>query len=409
MRGDILKILITSDWYAPVINGVVTSVLNLEKNLRALGHEVKVLTLSEKIHSHKSDDVYYVKSMPALVYPDARVGFIKHRYYKEIVEWSPDIIHSQCEFSTFVMALLIAHKLHIPIVHTYHTVYEDYTHYFSPSEKYGKIAASVISFKLLEHTDKVIVPTEKVRKLLLGYGVDREIFTLPTGIDIEKFEKPLNEDRREELRAKYGIPDRNKIMLCLCRLAKEKNISELIEYFDRMALKNVTLLIAGGGPYYKELKKETENLCGGLSVVFTDMIPPEEVGDHYKLGDFFVSASTSETQGLTYIEALANGLPALCRKDTSIENVIIDNVNGYCYENYDEFCGFAKKLLNDAELRTRLSANALDTARKFSSRAFAENAVKIYTKAVEDKKSEVSVKLDIASELEKIFSALPKF
>ena len=158
---DFLKVLITTDWYAPVVNGVVTSVLNLEKFLRELGHEVKVLTLSERIRSHKTENVYYVKSMPAPVYPEARVGFIKHRYYKEIVEWGPDIIHSQCEFSTYVMAQIIAHKLSIPVVHTYHTVYEDYTHYFSPSKKYGKMAVSVLTKTLMNHTDKVIVPTEE--------------------------------------------------------------------------------------------------------------------------------------------------------------------------------------------------------------------------------------------------------
>lgn len=386
-----MKILITTDWYAPVVNGVVTSVINLKHFLKELGHEVRVLTLSERMRSHKSDTVYYVNSMPAPVYPDARVGFIKHRYYKEIIKWEPDIIHSQCEFSTFAMALIIAHKLHIPIVHTYHTVYEDYTHYFFPSEKYGKKAVSVLTPKLLEHTDKVIVPTEKVRKLLIDYGVEKEIFTLPTGIDLDRFSKPLTEERRKELMSKHGIPEGSRIMLCLCRLAKEKNISELLEYFSRMESDNVTFLIAGGGPYYKELKKEAKKICGGKSVIFTDMIAPEEVCDYYKLGDFFVSASTSETQGLTYIEALANGLPVLCRRDLCIENVIVDNINGYRYESYEDFSVFAHKLLNDDTFRIQLSENALKSAERFSCYAFAENAAEIYKKAIEDKRKSLTL------------------
>lgn len=386
---DFLKVLITTDWYAPVVNGVVTSVLNLEKFLRELGHEVKVLTLSERIRSHKTENVYYVKSMPAPVYPEARVGFIKHRYYKEIVEWRPDIIHSQCEFSTYVMAQIIAHKLSIPVVHTYHTVYEDYTHYFSPSKKYGKMAVSVLTKTLMNHTDKVIVPTEKVKTLLLGYGVEREMFVLPTGIDLEKFKKQPTAERLAELKTKHGIPEENKVMICLCRLAKEKNITELLEFFRELDPPKTTFLIVGGGPYFKELKKEAENLCRGMSVIFTDMVSPDEVPDYYKLGDIFVSASTSETQGLTYVEALANGLPALCRRDPCLENVVVDNENGFVYENFEDFKKYAEKMLTDDSLRAALSQGALESSKKFSTYAFAERAVEIYKKALKDKENGV--------------------
>ena len=132
-----MKILITSDWYWPVVNGVVRSVMNLIEYLESEGHEVRVLTLSNTIKSYKDGKVYYVGSLSAeKIYPQARISnLLSKSHLKEIKAWAPDVIHSQCEFSTFMMARRIASDLKIPLVHTYHTVYEDYTHYFIPSNK----------------------------------------------------------------------------------------------------------------------------------------------------------------------------------------------------------------------------------------------------------------------------------
>ena len=115
-----MKILITTDWYEPVINGVVTSVLTLKKELTRKGHEVRVVTLSERGHSYKEEDVYYMRSVDiSRIYPGARaVCFPGSRLYEELIAWQPDIIHSQCEFSSFLVARKIAAQLGIPIVHT---------------------------------------------------------------------------------------------------------------------------------------------------------------------------------------------------------------------------------------------------------------------------------------------------
>ena len=105
-----MRILITTDWYKPVINGVVTSVINLMEGLERDGHEVRVLTLSNRNHSYRDGNVYYISSLGAgMVYPNARVMLPHgHKYIDELMDWKPDVIHSQCEFSTFVMARKIA-------------------------------------------------------------------------------------------------------------------------------------------------------------------------------------------------------------------------------------------------------------------------------------------------------------
>lgn len=135
-----MKVLITTDWYKPAINGVVTSVCNLREELQQRGHEVKILTLSRTARSYEEEGVIYMGSVNAgYIYPGARLRVSPGReLYRGIIEWNPDIVHSQCEFSTFFMAKKIAEECKIPLVHTYHTVYEDYTHYFSPLQEMGQ-------------------------------------------------------------------------------------------------------------------------------------------------------------------------------------------------------------------------------------------------------------------------------
>lgn len=99
-----MKILITTDWYKPVINGVVTSVLNLTEQLESRGHEVKVLTLSRSCHSYKEGNVIYAGSVGmGKIYPQARVKIpvVAKEYMEELMQWHPDLIHSQCEFLHF--------------------------------------------------------------------------------------------------------------------------------------------------------------------------------------------------------------------------------------------------------------------------------------------------------------------
>lgn len=134
-----MKILITTDWYTPAVNGVVTSVKNLQRELERRGHEVRILTLSQSLHSWSRDGVTAIGSVNAgRIYPGARLRTaMAGRWVRELMDWRPDVIHSQCEFSTFFLARRIAEELDVPLVHTYHTVYEDYTHYFSPSVRVG--------------------------------------------------------------------------------------------------------------------------------------------------------------------------------------------------------------------------------------------------------------------------------
>ena len=138
-----MKILITTDLFTTQTNGVVTSVKNLREELVKKGHDVRILTLSDNMHSKQEDDVYYIRSVPLGVYPNVRMPMTyRHRLIREMVEWKPDVIHSQCEFFSLQFALYISKKTGAPIVHTYHTMWEDYTHYVTHGKKYLDITYS---------------------------------------------------------------------------------------------------------------------------------------------------------------------------------------------------------------------------------------------------------------------------
>lgn len=383
-----MKILITTEWYTPVINGVVTSVLNLQRELEKLGHEVKILTLSHTTESYTEGNVTYIGSLNAgIVYPQARVAVnLRSEEIFNLIEWHPQVIHSQCEFSTFLIAKKIARELNIPIVHTYHTVYEDYTHYFSPVKKWGQAAVSAFSRKILSHTKCVIVPTEKVKQILVRYGVKEEIRVIPTGIDMSRYSKILSQDERINLRLKLGIPVQANVAVFVGRLAREKNLEEIISMVSSANLENFRLLIVGDGPYRQTLEDYVDECGIREQVIFTGMICPENIYQYYQVGDVFVSASTSETQGLTYAEALANGLPALCRKDECLSGVIENGVNGWQYENDIDFTGRLQTIFapENQEFRRKLSENAREGVyERYSAERFAENMEQVYEMAVQ--------------------------
>lgn len=380
-----MRILITTDWYKPVVNGVVTSVVNLANGLEAAGNEVRILTLSGSLRSYCSENVTYIGSISVgAVYPCARMKMaLSDRLVRELAAWKPDIVHSQCEFSTFFLAKRIAQECGAPLVHTYHTVYEDFTHYFSPSVRFGRLMAAAFSKKILASVQAVIVPTQKIETMLKGYGISQPIAVIPSGLALEQFQIRMSEAERNRARSRLGFDKNDQVLLFLGRLAQEKNLEEL---FALLAHQNrrVKLLLVGNGPYRERLLEAAHALHVDDRVVFAGMVRPEEVARYYALGNVFVSASQSETQGLTYMEAMAAGLPLLCRDDPCLAQVIQDGVNGCLYRNENEFREKLELLLGDEHLRCAMAAAAKGTVfRRFSAEGFAANVLAEYSRQID--------------------------
>lgn len=381
-----MKILITTDLYTNAANGVVTSVKNLSEVLEGKGHDVRILTLSERPRSYKCGKVYYIRSVPmGIVYPNVRMPIsYHHRLIQELIDWKPDVIHSQCEFFSFQFAKRISRLSGAPIVHTYHTLYEQYCGYLFPSERLGRSVVRIASRKRLKRVERVIAPTYKVKDALQGYGVRNSISVVPTGISLEQHKKRLSKEERLDKRRALGIDDDELVLLNLGRLGTEKNIEELMGLFAR-ALEhwsNMVFLIVGDGPAREDLEKMAEKLGVSEKVIFTGMVPPGEVQDYYQLGDIFVSASTSETQGLTYVEAAANGLPLVCRQDLCLKDVIEQGENGYEYTDESEFLYSIDAIVRDPDWREHASRRSEEIAAGFDKSAFGDAIEKVYKSVI---------------------------
>ena len=381
----LMKILITTDLYTTETNGVVTSVKNLSEELRKKGHEVKILTLSETRHSRKDGDIYYIRSVPFAVYPNVRMPLAyRHRYEKELINWKPDVIHSQCEFFSFQFAKRISRKTDAPIVHTYHTLYEQYVTYVLPSKRLGESMVRIFSRKRLKKVDNVVAPTHKVEQTLRGYGMKNDISVVPSGIKLEQHKIRITEQERLAKRRELGISDDKTVLINLGRLGTEKNLEELMDLFANACKtkEDLVFLIVGDGPAKESLEKQAKELGVADKVVFTGMVNPSEVQLYYQLGDVFVSASTSETQGLTYIEAAANGLPLLCRQDKALDEVLVQGENGYEYTDEDDFYRSIEAILADPEWRESAGKKSEKIADSFSTGAFGDAIEKIYEEVI---------------------------
>lgn len=382
-----MRILIATDAYSSIVNGVVTSVKILRKELMSMGHDVKILTLSSNRKSYydEEEDAYFFGSFDfSKIYPDARFSpFHAMELIEDILKWQPEIIHSQSEFTTFRIARKISKKINVPIVHTYHTLYEQYTHYFSPNVTSGKYMVSKLSRYIAKRTKCIIVPTLKTEKVLNSYDINDNIFIVPTGLLMDKFERVFTDEEKNNLKIQLGIPENSKIIISIGRVGKEKNIEELLRYYHKAGLDNLYFVIVGDGPERKNLSELVREFNLGDKVIFTGLIPYEKLNIYYQMADLFVSASTSETQGLTYIEALSNGTPVLCRDDTCLEQTVINDYNGYRYINFDDFFNKLHYLLNNNEKHKKLSLNAREgSIENFSSKVFANRILDIYKKYI---------------------------
>ena len=378
-----MKILITTDTYRPTINGVVTSIESLKKALDRLGHDVRILTFSDSFNSKQEGDIYYMGSLGAgKFYPDARMNkLFYNRFYEDIMDWNPDIVHSQTEFTMFIQAKKIAKDLDIPLLHTYHTVYEDYTHYFSLNKKIGKELAKQFTKQIIKNTDGVVVPTNKIYNLLTEYNIHEDIYVAPTGINVNK----LSECDDFDIRSGYKIPEDKHIVLFLGRIGKEKNITEILQYLENINRDDIVFIIAGAGPFLSELKDICSNSKIRDRLIFTGMIDSSKVGNFYSKADVFVSASTSETQGLTFIESMACSTPIICRHDDCLDGVLIEGKTGFGYDTEEEFIDYLNQILDNEKLRDKMGKNCKQLVdENYTEDSFANKIEKIYKKVIEN-------------------------
>ncbi len=381
-----MNVGIFTDTYYPEINGVANSVYQLKEELERRGNNVFIFTVSNKDMKEAETNVFRMKSIPFILLKERRVGCQSfHRWFRLIECLHLDVIHTQTEFSVGYIGRKAAGKLDIPLVHTYHTIYEDYTHYLKvPGSAKLKGMVRSLSRICCNYADEVVVPTQKVRNLLLDYGVKRDIIIQPTGISVSKFQS-TKEEVIQEFRKQYQLEQEHHILLSVGRLSKEKNVMELLRIVRSIVREDplVRMLIAGDGPEREELEAYVKENDLGNYIIFTGAVHWSIIENIYALADVFVCASTSETQGLTYSEALAAGKPLLVRHDDCQKDILNEGTNGYSYENEQEFIQYYD-LLFHKEQKSVMARNIEKNTSIVSREEFGQNIEKIYQVLVRD-------------------------
>lgn len=378
-----LRVAVFSDSALPILNGVSISIDALVREMRNQGHSVHVFTASHFRYKDPDPNTsrFLALTTPwARNYPLAVPPFypMLHRFRKQPF----DVIHTHTPFTIGFVGLRWAQSHGIPVVSTYHTLYDKYAHYIPLFPK------RYVRYKIAKHTnfyynqvDHVITPSEASMKWLRRHSVHRPITVIPTGVS-----RLLSVDR-SETRQRFGIAPNHKVLLYVGRIAKEKNMSVL---FEATALvfasdPHARLWLVGDGPYREQCSQMARELGIGDRVKFVGFIPREEVDAYYAASDLFVFSSLTETQGLVVNEAMSYGLPAVVVNGGGAGASVVDDVNGLLVRNDSEqMAESILTILNDEQLAAKLSDGALRTGREYSVASMAERAVDVYRSVIQD-------------------------
>lgn len=407
-----MKVALFTDTYLPEINGVSICVNHLANEI-SKSH--KVLVFCPKYDKGNKEGngnfkIIRVRSVPLPVYNTLRFSLPNIvNLYRVLKKFKPDIIHFHSPGPLGITSLILSKSLKIPVVTTYHTLYNELLFYISPVGKIKKIIREktsnnsfsssknlkrfTLAWKKVWKTnhkkesrvekitwkaiielhmlcDKIIVPSPSVKKLLDKKGLKAKTINIFNGIDIS-----------QKYPAKIDYSLHNNILF-VGRLAEEKKIDVLIKIFSyaKKELPNLVLTIAGDGPVMDKLKKLTKRLNIESSVIFLGMVPQDKLSQIYQSSDIFVITSTAENQALVVLEAMASGLPIVGVKKHGLIDVIDNSISGYLVKPGDisSFASYITKLINDQKLRERLGKNSRKKAENYDIQKVTAKTLDLY-------------------------------
>jgi glycosyltransferase involved in cell wall biosynthesis len=381
-----MKIGIFTDSYRPYTSGVVQSIDLFTRDLTSLGHEVNIFAPSYPKYE-KDSRVFRFVSVPAPTNPGFSLAIpFSLRLKPTIRKFKPDIIHVHSPFLLGRLGAKYARNLGVPLVFTFHTLYDLYTHYIPFGQGIMKEITKRYYREFSNGCDLVITPTGIIADHLRQNGVSTEIKTVPTGIDIKNFK---SRDSRW-IHRKYGLPGDTRVLLCVGRMGQEKNLGLILDVYSGIVSKypDTRLVIVGGGPEESNLKKLAIELGIRENVIFAGWVDRQEVPDYYCSSHIFVFASVTETQGLVLGEAKAAGLPSVAVSAFGVKEMIRDGEDGFLTENSaDDFKNRLELLLRDNNLWKSMGEAARKNAVHLSSRASAEKLLKCYEELISSKEN----------------------
>lgn len=381
-----MRIAVFTNCYLPLVNGVVGVVDLLRDGFIKHGHEVYLF-------APRFDD--YVDVNPNVFrYP--AVDLTSKVKYPIAVPFSPkiarvlrsldfDVIHAHHPFVLGPAALRLARKMGKPLVYTFHTQYDQYSHYVPlPSGLVRWIAKNQVR-RFAQAAERVTTPAETARQILLGYGVANEITVIPNPIDLSRFQTAKGDSVKRE----YNLSD-EKVLINIGRIAPEKNLELLLQSF-RLILAGasgpVKLMIVGDGPSLKGLKELARELGIANAVIFTGLVEPSRVPDYLAAADLFVMTSKTEVKPLTQLEALASGTPIVAVSAAGANDTIIHGENGLLLaEDAEAIAGGVLELAFNPERLAAFRQEALQTAEEYSHLRIAGAYLELFNRVLQRKK-----------------------
>lgn len=396
-----MRIAHFTNTYKPNINGVARSVSTFRDALSRLGHHVFVFA-QDAPDDYKETEPYIFR-YPAVNVPQFNYSITmphSNTVNKMLPSLKLHVIHSNHPILLGDVAANRAEKLGVPFVFTFHTRYieyaDEYTAAYVPfSQAFVRGIIVEGLAKYMNQCQHIVTPSDSIRQNLAEFAglTDREVTTIPTGIDLEPYQKADG----QRIRRKYNW-NQQKVLVSVGRLAEEKNVQTLISAAAQVIKEDnsVRLLLVGDGPQRNDLEKYAKKLGVAEQIKFTGRIPFDAVPAHLKAADIFCFASITETQGLVTMEAMAAGLPVVAVNASGTSDAVVDGQEGLLTKDDPTDLGQAlKRVLNDEALLARLKANAVKKAEAFDMMVQAKKMVAVYEQAIEDKKAGRHVQIDI--------------
>lgn len=420
-----MKIVISTDIYYPMINGVAVFSRNLAAGLTKRGHDVLVLapSITGDFETERDEEygfkVVRLSSRKMMLYPDQinkvpekkdflgvkvpqllyknglHVSYMPDLEIKRVLEdFHPDIIHNQTP-GPVALAILRYARLHkVALVSTDHAYPDNLTQ----QVKLPKLAKKPINAAMnayfvsfLRHSDYATVPTEQVLtdcipKNKLFFRVPIE--ALSNGIDLSRFAKGRV---NKEIYERYDINPKKPTVLYIGRVDPEKSLDVLMNAFIEVqkSIPNSQLVIVGDGTMRPKLERMAEDAGIRKNVIFTGRVIGGDLPQLYRTGDVFAITSKTETQSIVLLEAMATGLPAVAVKAGAIPELVHNGENGYLCEadNVDEVAKSLICILQDEELRASMSEKSQELIKKHDIAYTLTRIEEIYNKVLDKKES----------------------
>jgi len=375
-----MNILMITNTYLPFLGGVERSIQTFSDEYRKAGHQVVIIAPADDNAQCNETNIIRVPALKHFNGTDFSVQLpLPGVLISALKNFTPHIIHSHHPYLMGDSALRLGAHYEIPVVFTFHTFYEMYTHYIPGDSPAMKRFVNALAVGYANMCECVIAPSHFVASEIKKRGVEAHIEVIPTGIHLSKFK---NGDG-ESLRLRCKIPPNAFVVGFVSRLAPEKNIEFLSGAVKRFLLSEprAHFLLAGTGQLRDYFCSQFEEPVLRSRFHYLDTLCGQELVNAYHAMDFFVFASHTETQGLVITEALASGVPVVSLRTGVITEIIKNGFNGYLV--YDE-SGFIDALKRAACLSprqlSRLHRHASQSVCGFHRKVCADRALKIYEK-----------------------------